>query len=44
LGNVVFDSSDRDSLAAKVVRQFPMPSDTLSKVSIGTHIDVVLSK
>jgi beta-lactam-binding protein with PASTA domain len=44
LGNVMFESMDKDSLNAKVIRQIPAPSDTLNKVSIGTRIDVVLSK
>ena len=42
LGNVAFESTD--SLNAKVIEQLPAPSDTLNKVSIGTRIDIILSK
>lgn len=41
LGNVSFEGQ-ADSLNAKVIKQFPALSDTLSKVSIGTPIDIVL--
>lgn len=43
LGEVSPDLGDESS-TAKVIRQDPMPSDTLSKVRVGTRIDVVLSK
>ncbi|OYZ47698.1 MAG: serine/threonine protein kinase, partial [Sphingobacteriales bacterium 24-40-4] len=41
LGTVSFEGI-QDSINAKVIKQFPAISDTLSKVSIGTPIDVVL--
>ena len=44
LGNVTFESSDKDSLHAKVIKQLPAPSDTLSKINIGTKVDVLLGK
>lgn len=42
LGNVAFEGR-ADSVYSKVVRQYPAVSDSLSKVSIGTPIDVILS-
>lgn len=42
LGIVSFEGA-RDTVNARVIKQFPSISDTLSKVSIGTPIDVVLS-
>ena len=41
LGTVSFEGV-RDTANARVIKQFPAISDTLSKVSIGTPIDVVL--
>jgi beta-lactam-binding protein with PASTA domain len=43
LGQVSFEGSVRDSISAKIIKQFPAISDTLNKVTIGTQIDVVLS-
>ncbi|MES3017663.1 MAG: PASTA domain-containing protein [Bacteroidota bacterium] len=43
LGQVTFEGVVRDSLSAKIIRQFPAISDTLNKVNMGTQIDVVLS-
>ncbi|HEY1024030.1 MAG TPA: PASTA domain-containing protein [Sphingobacteriaceae bacterium] len=43
LGAVSYQGMITDTLNAKVIRQLPAISDTLSKVSIGTRIDVVLS-
>lgn len=43
LGAVSYQGTITDTLNAKVIRQLPAISDTLSKVSIGTRIDVVLS-
>lgn len=42
LGQVTYEGAVRDSVSARIIRQFPAISDTLSKVSIGTQIDVVL--
>lgn len=44
LGNVTFESPDADAANAKVIKQEPMPSDSLNKVNIGTPIDVVLAR
>jgi len=45
LGHVDFDSfSDKDSVHARIIKQYPAPSDTLTKVNIGTRIDIILSK
>jgi eukaryotic-like serine/threonine-protein kinase len=41
LGTISFDGSV-DTINTRVVKQFPSISDTLSKVSIGTPIDIVL--
>ncbi len=41
LGLVSYEGT-ADTINAKVIKQFPAISDTLSKVSIGTPIDVVL--
>jgi beta-lactam-binding protein with PASTA domain len=43
LGSVTYEGTVRDTVNAKVIRQFPALSDTLNKVSMGTQIDVVLS-
>lgn len=43
LGSVSYMGPVTDSLNAVVIQQIPAISDSLSKVSIGTHIDVVLS-
>lgn len=43
LGSVTYLEPITDSLNAKVIKQIPAISDSLNKVSIGTHIDVVLS-
>lgn len=43
LGNITYEGSITDTLGARVIRQLPAVSDSLSKVSIGTRIDVVLS-
>lgn len=42
LGIVSFEGT-RDTVNSRIIKQFPSISDTLSKVSIGTPIDVVLS-
>lgn len=44
LGQVTFEGAVRDSISAKIIKQFPAISDTLNKVSIGTQIDVVLGQ
>ncbi len=43
LGHVSYEGTLSDTLSAKVIKQFPAISDSLKKVSIGTHIDVTLS-
>lgn len=42
LGNVTYEGTE-DLLNSKVIKQYPAMSDSLSKVSIGTPIDVILS-
>lgn len=43
LGSVSYMGTITDSVNAVIIKQLPAVSDSLSKVSIGTHIDVVLS-
>lgn len=43
LGLVSFEGAITDSTSAVVIRQYPALSDSLSKVSIGTRVDVVIS-
>ncbi len=43
LGTITYEGTIRDSINARVIKQFPALSDTLNKVSMGTQIDVVLS-
>ncbi|MXV16570.1 PASTA domain-containing protein [Hufsiella ginkgonis] len=43
LGDRVYEGSVLDSAKAKIIKQYPAVSDSLTKVSIGTKIDVVLS-
>jgi len=43
LGNVTYEGAVRDTANAYIIRQMPAPSDTLTKVSIGSRINVVLS-
>ena len=43
LGDISYEGVLTDTLNAKVIKQFPALSDSLSKVSIGTQVDVVLS-
>ena len=43
LGTVSYEGTITDSTSVKIVKQFPAPSDSLTKVSIGTPVDVVLS-
>lgn len=42
-GSVIYEGTITDTLAAKVIRQEPAASDSLSKVSIGTRINLTLS-
>lgn len=42
-GNISYEGTVSDTLTAKVIRQLPAVSDSLSKVPIGTHVDLVLS-
>lgn len=43
LGNITYEGAITDSANIKILKQFPALSDSVSKVSIGTPIDVVLS-
>lgn len=43
LGNITYEGAITDSTNIKISKQFPSLSDSVSKVSIGTPIDVVLS-
>jgi beta-lactam-binding protein with PASTA domain len=43
LGNVTFEGSS-DTVNSRIINQFPAINDTLSKVSIGTSINVVLKR
>lgn len=43
LGQVTYEGIVSDTLNAKIIKQLPAISDSLIKVSIGTHIDVVLT-
>lgn len=43
LGTVTYEGVITDSSNVKIIRQFPALSDSLTKVSIGTPIDVTLS-
>ena len=43
LGSVAYEGMVIDTIAARVIKQLPAPSDSLSKVSIGSRVDVVLS-
>jgi beta-lactam-binding protein with PASTA domain len=43
LGEVTYEGTVRDTVNARIIRQFPALSDTLNKVSLGSQIDVVLS-
>lgn len=43
LGNVNYQGQIRDSANALIIEQNPMPSDSLTKVSIGTRINIILS-
>lgn len=43
LGTVMYEGAVTDSASAKVIRQIPALTDSLTKVSIGTPVDVVLS-
>lgn len=43
LGSLNFQGSVKDSANARVIRQSPSPTDSLSKVSIGSTVHLVLS-
>jgi eukaryotic-like serine/threonine-protein kinase len=43
LGNVSYEGELIDTLGARIIKQDPAVSDSLSKVSIGSRIDIVLS-
>ncbi len=42
-GSVFYEGTVTDSTTARVIKQYPAVSDTLSKVPIGTHVDLILS-
>ena len=42
-GSIFYEGTITDSTTAKVIKQYPAVSDSLSKVPIGTHIDLILS-
>ena len=43
LGIVAYEGMVIDTLSARVIKQMPASSDSLSKVSIGSRVDVILS-
>jgi beta-lactam-binding protein with PASTA domain len=43
LGIVGYEGTVNDTVSAKVIKQFPAVSDSLTKVTIGTRVDVILS-
>jgi len=43
LGNIIYDGSITDSANAIIIKQDPTPADSLTKVSIGTRINITLS-
>lgn len=43
LGNVMYEGMIIDTVGARVIKQDPALSDSLSKINIGSRIDVVLS-
>ena len=43
LGNISYEGTIIDTIGARIVKQDPALSDSLSKVTIGSRIDVVLS-
>ncbi len=43
LGNVMYEGTINDTANAIIIRQMPALSDTLTKISIGSRIDVVIS-
>lgn len=42
-GSVFYEGTVTDSTTARIIKQYPAVSDTLSKVPIGTHVDLILS-
>ncbi|HCN85177.1 MAG TPA: serine/threonine protein kinase, partial [Sphingobacteriaceae bacterium] len=44
LGNISFQGPVKDSASAIIIRQMPALSDTLTKVSIGSRIDVIIEQ
>ena len=43
LGQILYEGSITDSTNAVIIKQDPMPLDSISKVSIGTRINITLS-
>lgn len=42
-GSVMYEGNVTDSTTARVIKQYPTVSDSVSKVPIGTHVDLILS-
>ncbi|MFM6976960.1 MAG: PASTA domain-containing protein [Sphingobacteriaceae bacterium] len=43
LGTVNFQGADRDTINGKIIKQYPAPVDSLTKISIGSSVNVILS-
>ncbi len=43
LGAISYEGTLIDTVGAKVIKQFPALSDSLTKVTIGTRVDIILS-
>ncbi len=43
LGTVNFQGTGRDTINGKIIKQFPAPVDTLSKISIGSSVNIIIS-
>lgn len=43
LGNIIYEGAITDSANAVITKQDPMPADSVTKVSIGTRINITLS-
>lgn len=44
IGDITYEGSIEDTSKAIIVRQHPVANDTLSKIAIGSRINIVLSK
>lgn len=43
MGTINFQGGSRDTINAKIIKQYPAPTDSLSKMSIGSSVNVILS-